>query len=331
MNGAASFFERFRFIDSVFRWGERLKKGVRTNLWAYLFIMPMLALFVAFTLYPLVASGTATLYDWDGIGTPTDYVGFQNYVSVASDPYFWNAFRNTFAYTLVVVPVQLLIALGLAVCLNSKWLRAKSIFRFVFFSPIVTASAILGTVISMAVVTIGSQLNQILMKLDVLQRPVDWLARPDLVLWIVIGVGIWIGLGYPLIYFLAALQSIDPELFDAARMDGASEFNLFRYITIPLIRPVGLIVMLITALHSLRVFDIVQVMTGGGPYFASDVVSTYIYRQAFYITPTGESAGRIGYASAAAFFMGLLVMGISVLQLIAVRSFARQRAEQRHA
>ena len=155
----------------------------------------------------------------------------------------------------------------------------------------------------------------------------DWLGDPQTAMWVIIAVGIWIGLGYPLIYFLAAMQSIDPELYDAAKMDGAGSINLFRYLTLPLIRPVGIVVLLITTLHSLRVFDIVQVMTRGGPYFATDVVGTYIYRQAFYMTAAGDDAGQVGYASAAAFFMGVLVMGISLLQFVAVRSAARQRSE----
>ncbi len=318
------------FVQPAFRWLHSLRKGLAKYLWAYLFIAPMLILFLGFTLYPLLASGYITLYDWDGIGSPTEFVGLQNYAAIATDPFFWNAFKNTFFYTLIVVPVQLLLALLMATCLNSAWLKAKSVFRFVFFSPIVTSSAIVGIIISLSIVSVGNSFNLLLLRLGLLEKPIDWLGDPRLAMWLIIAVGIWIGLGYPIIYFLAALQSIEPELYDAARLDGANSINLFRYITLPLIRPVGLIVLLITALHSLRVFDIVQVMTKGGPFFATDVVSTYIYRQAFYITPAGENAGKVGYASAAAFFMGFLIMGISLLQLAAVRSAARQRIERRN-
>jgi ABC-type sugar transport system permease subunit len=304
---------------------DRLRRGLRKHLWAYLFVAPMFALFLVFTLYPLAASGVNTLYDWDGIGKPAEFIGLGNYITIAADPYFWNAFKNSFLYTLAVVPVQLTLALVLAVCLNSPWLKARSLFRFIFFSPIVTSSAIVGVVISLSITTVGDSLNTFLLQLGWIQRPLDWLGNPQLVMWVIIAVGVWIGLGYPLIYFLAALQSIEPELYDAAKMDGAGAFNLFRYITVPLIRPVGLVVLLITTLHSLRVFDIVQAMTRGGPFFASDVVGTYIYRQAFYMTSSGDNAGQVGYASAAAFFMGLLVMGVSLLQLAAVRSAARQR------
>ena len=308
-----------------------LWSSIRKHIWSYAFVMPMFVLFLSFTFYPLLASVRYTLYDWDGIGIPKDFVGFKHYISIAQDPFFWNAFRNTFVYTIVLVPTQLALALGLAVILNSGWLRAKSVFRFIFFSPIVTSSAVVGIVISLAFTVVGDDISKALMGVGVLERPIDWLGNPRTALWVVIAVGIWISLGFPLIYFLAALQSIEPELYDAAKVDGAGPFSLFGRITIPLIRPVGLVVLLITTLHSLRVFNIVQVMTMGGPYFATDVVGTFIYRQAFYIDEAGDSEARLGYASAAALFMGLLVMGISLLQIAAVRHAARQRSEHRIA
>jgi ABC-type sugar transport system permease subunit len=291
--------------------------------------MPMFVLFLVFTLYPLLASVYYTLYDWDGIGSPRDFVGLRHYASIAQDPFFWNAFKNTFIYTAILVPTQLTLALVLAVILNSRWLRAKPVFRSVFFSPVVTSSAIVGITISLLSTTVGDDINKILMAAGVLARPVDWLGDPRTAMGVIIGVGIWIGLGYPLIYFLAALQAIEPELYDAAMVDGAGPRVLFWRITIPLIRPVGLVVLLITMLHSLRVFSLVQVMTRGGPYFATDVVGTYIYRKAFYVTYEGDTTARLGYASAAAFFMGVMVMGVSLIQLAAVRYAARQRQENR--
>jgi len=285
----------------------------------------MFILFLGFTVYPLVASVQYPFYAWDGIGAPSDFVGLENYADIVQDPFFWNAFRNTFFYTVVVVPIQLLLALGLAVILNARWLRARSIFRYVFLSPIVTSSAIVGILFTMILATVGRDVNDLLIAVGVLNSPVDWLGNPHTAMWLIIAVGIWIELGYPLIYFLAALQSIDPALYDAAKVDGAGSLACFRHITIPLIRPVGLVILLITTLHSLRVFDIVQVMTRGAPYFATDVVGTYIYRQAFFVTPSGDSGARLGYASAAAFFMGLLVMGISLLQFLVLARLGGRR------
>jgi ABC-type sugar transport system permease subunit len=300
-------------------------KRVRKRAWAYAFVLPMFVLFLGFTLYPVLDSVRYTFYNWNGIGDPKNFVGLQHYIHIAHDPFFWNAFKHTALYTLVLVPVQLTLALGLAVVLNSRRVRGRYALRAVFFSPIVTSSAIVGIVITILSTTAGDTVNRALVRSGLLERSIDWLGDPRTALWLIIAVGIWIGLGYPLIYFLAALQSIEPDLYDAARVDGAGAWALFRHITIPMIRPVGLVILLITSLHSLRVFDVVQVMTQGGPYFATDVVSTYIYRQAFFVNAVGDSDSRLGYASAAAFFMGLLIMGISVLQYLAVRSAARQR------
>jgi len=298
---------------------------LKKHVWSYIFVMPMFVLFLCFTLYPLLASVRYTFYNWDGIGIPKDFVGVTHYVSIAQDLLFWNAFKNTFIYTAVLVPTQLTLALGLAMVLNSRWLRARPVFRAIFFSPVVTSSAIVGIVISLLTSTAGHDVNTMLLRLHLIERPIDWLGNPHTALWIIIVTGVWIGLGYPVIYFLAALQSVEQGLYDAAKVDGAGGFVLFWHITLPLIRPVGLVVLLITVLHSLRVFDIVQVMTRGGPYFATDVVGTYIYRQAFYANEVGDSDANLGFASAAAFFMGLLVMGISALQLAAIRYTAQQR------
>lgn len=299
----------------------------RKHIWSYLFVMPMFILFLGFTLYPLLASVRYTFYNWDGIGVPKDFVGLKHYINIGKNPFFWNSFKNTLVYSAVLVPTQLTLALGLAAILNSRWLKAKHIFRAVFFSPVVTSAAVVGIVISLLTSTAGHDINRILVNLGITERPIDWLGDPRTAMWVVIAVGVWIGLGYPMIYFLAALQSVEQELYDAAKVDGAGNLALFWHVTIPSIRPVGLIVFLIVALHSLRVFDTVQVMTRGGPYFATDVVSTYIYRLAFHTTEGGDSYARLGYASAAALIMGFLVMGISILQLVAVRYAARQRKE----
>ena len=301
----------------------KIAAGIRRYAWSYLFVLPMFLLFLAFTLYPLVASVQYTFYEWDGIGQPSDFVGLKHYISIATDPLFWNAFGNTFFYTLVSVPIQLLLALGLAVIFDLPWLRGRAIFRYTFISPIVTSSAVIGIVFTLIYNSLGQHFNRLLVQLGLVERPLDWLGNPQIAMWLIVLVGIWVGLGYPLIYFQAGLQSINRELYDAAQVDGAGPFARFLYITIPLIRPVGMVVLLITVLHSLRVFDIVQVMTQGGPFFATDVVGTYIYRMAFFVQPSGDVSSRMGYASAAAFFMGVLVMGISLLQIVAVRRIRR--------
>lgn len=296
-----------------------MNQKLRKHLWSYLFILPMVILFLVFTIYPLLASVRYTFYEWDGIGIPKNFVGLKHYAAIARDPFFWNSFKNTFFYAGNVTFVQIVVALGLATILNSKSLKFKDIFRVIFFSPVITSSAIVGVVISLLIISSGGIFNQVLLNLGWIERSVDWIGNPYTAMWILIVVGVWLGLGYPLIYFLAGLQSVNQELYDAARVDGAGEMALYRYITIPSLRPIIVVVLLLIMLRSLRVFDTVQVMTKGGPYFATDVVGTYIYRYTFVPSALGDVEANLGFASAAAFFMGILVMVISIFQIAVMR------------
>jgi len=299
---------------------------VQRHGWAYLFLVPMLALVLPFVVYPLIASIQITLYNWDGIGHPTEYVGLSNFVRVMSDPLFWNAFKHTFEYAIVLVPIQLTLALVLAMVLNSAKLRGATVYRAVYFSPVVTSAALVGIVVSMLLTSLGQPLSDELMHLGITHHSIDWLGSPTFALPTIIAVGIWHTLGYNLVYFLAGLQSIPRELYEAAAVDGANAWHRFWEVTVPMLREVGAVILFLAILGSLQVFDLVLVMTGGGPYYASEVVSTYIYHFAF--TPAAVQAqANVGYASAAAFFMGVLVMGLTGGQMLAVALMRRRRAD----
>ncbi len=286
----------------------------------------MLALVLPFVVYPLVASIEITLYNWDGIGRPTRYVGLDNFVRVAHDPMFWNAFKHTFEYAGVLVPIQLTLALILALVLNNPSLRGATVYRAVYFSPVVTSAALVGIVVSLLLTSLGQPFNAELIRIGLVHQPIDWLGSPTFALPTIIVVGIWHTLGYNLVYFLAGLQSIPRDLYEAAAVDGADAWHRFWDVTVPMLREVGAVILFLAILGSLQVFDLVLVMTGGGPYYASEVVSTYIYHFAF--TPAAVQAqANVGYASAAAFFMGVLVMGLTGLQLLAVATMRRRRAE----
>jgi ABC-type sugar transport system permease subunit len=299
-----------------------LTRFVRKHGWSYLFLVPMLALVLPFVVYPLAASIQITLYNWDGIGIPSAFVGLDNFVRVIHDPLFWNAFKHTFTYAGVLVPVQLAIALVLALVLNDARLRGATIYRAVYFSPVVTSAALVGIVVSLLLTSLGQPLSKALLSIGAIHSPIDWLGDPTFAFPTIIVVGIWHTLGYNLVYFLAGLQSIPKDLYEAAEVDGASAWNRFWDVTVPMLRDVGAVIVFLAILGSLQVFDLVLVMTGGGPYYASEVVGTYIYHFAF--TPAAAQAqANIGYASAAAFFMGILVMGLTAIQIIAVRLVRR--------
>ncbi len=304
-----------------------LWRRVKRNYWSYLFLLPMAVLVGLFVIYPIIASIHITLYDWNGIGNPTRYVGLRHFFTVAQDPLFWNAFKNTFTYAAVLVPVQLTLALILALVLNNPDLKGSTIYRAVYFSPVVTSAAMVGVVLSMLLGTVGSDLSMWLVEAGLIAEPIDWLGSPQFALPVIIAVGIWHTLGYNLVYFLAALQSIPKELYEAAKVDGANAFHQFTQITVPMLREVGAVILFLAILGSLQVFDLVLVMTGGGPYFSSEVVSTYIYRYAF-TQQSIQAESNVGYASAAALFMGLMVMWLTIVQMLAVRQMRQRRGEQ---
>ena len=307
---------------------------VSANRWSYVYLAPFTLLVATFTIYPIIASLGYTLYQWNGIGSPTRYVGLQNFTRVVQDSIFWQSFGHTFLYTAVLVPVQLLLALVLALVLNSRRLRFSTFYRAVYFIPAVISAAIIGVVFQLMLSNFGDSLSSALLRLHVIQRPVDWLGDPHAVLWIVIGIGIWNTLGYNLVYFLAGLQTIPPELYEAARIDGARAAAQFWHVTVPGLREIGMIILFLAVLYSLQVFDLVQVLTGGGPYYASEVVNTYIYHQAFGGGSFGGGGGsgtlvqpNVGFASAASFFYGVLLLVITGVQALALRRI-RQRRQQ---
>lgn len=295
--------------------------------WSYLYVAPMLILLLVFSIYPTFASLGYTLYQWNGIGDPKIFVGFDNFVQVMHDPIFWGSFQHTLIYTVVLVPIQLFLALLLALILNNPKMRFVSFYRAIFFIPVVTSAAVIGVVINLIMTNFGDDLNTLLINLHIMHDHVDWLGDPRFALGIVIVVGIWNTLGYNLVNFLAGLQTIPVELYEAARIDGANAFNRLLYITIPMLRTVGMIILVLATLGSLQVFDLVIVLTDGGPYGATEVVNTYIYHQAF-----GGNSSRnpvepnVGFASAASFFYGLIIMGLSVAQLLLFRYLNKQRA-----
>ncbi|HTK07300.1 MAG TPA: sugar ABC transporter permease [Ktedonobacteraceae bacterium] len=296
-----------------------LWEQILRNRWSYIYLIPVFALLIAFVIYPLFASLGYTLYQWNGIGDPSQYVGLDNFRQVIRDNIFWQSFLHTFIYMLVLVPVQLALALVLALVLNNPKLRFAAFYRAVYFIPVVTSAAVIGVVVRLILTNFGDNLNTLLLQLHITHEHIDWLGDPRFALGIIIVVGIWNTLGYNLVYFLAGLQTIPEELYEAAKIDGARSFDTFFYITIPLLRGIGLIIIILAILGSLQIFDLVQVLTAGGPYFATEVVNTYIYHQAFGGFSTSAVQPNIGFASAASFFYGCLLIVLSIIQLLIFR------------
>ncbi len=301
-----------------------IPKRLWADRWCYIFMLPALVLIVMFSFYPIVASWYYSLLDWSGIGGDRTFIGLDNYREIVRDPFFWDAFRRSFYFMFATVPFEVGFSLIVAVILNDRALRFGAVFRTFFFIPVVTTTAIMSIVMSFVFGAFNGPVNGALISLNILDTPIDWLGDPDTALWTMALIGIWKWFGQPLIYWLAALQTIPQDLYEAARVDGAGSVHIFRTITIPLLIPFAIIIVLIIAVGNLSVFALIQAATNGGPFFATETMELYIYRNAFGASTGSFTDPRLGYASAAGIIFGVCIMVITAL-LILARYYSRRR------
>jgi len=292
---------------------RNMLRRVWKDRWIYLFLAPTLVLYSMFTLWPIVASYWYSLLDWNGFERSGTFVGLANYIELVQNPLFWNAFKNTFVFMLISMPIRVMLSLVAAVILNNKRLPFANLFRTILFLPVVTTTAIIGVVMIFIFDPSGGPVNLFLLKLGLVDRPIDFLGSSR-GLYTAMGIHVWKWFGVTLIYWLAALQTVPEHLYEAARVDGANAVQVFRYISVPLLIPFAIIIVLITALDTLRVFPLILTLTGGGPAFTTEVIEIFIYRQAF-----GATIPRLGYASAAAVFFGLATMVLALIQSAGLR------------
>ena len=300
---------------------RRLSRRLWHDRWIYLFILPTVVLYGAYTVWPILASYYYALLDWSGFERQGEFIGLANFRELFSDSQFWNAFRNTFIFLGLSVPLRVGIALFLAIILNNPRLRFANVFRTAIFLPVVTTGAIIGVVMRLILDPTSGPINLALLRFGLVDYPINFLGRADTALLTAVGVWVWKWLGITLIYWLAALQTIPRELYEAARVDGAGSWPLFWRITLPLLTPFTIIITLITAVEATNVFDLLLTLTGGGPFFASEVIDIFIYRWAFTST-----VPRLGYASAAAIFFGLSIFILTLAQVFIVPRMRRRSA-----
>jgi ABC-type sugar transport system permease subunit len=293
----------------------RRRRFGRTELWIWLFLTPTVLLYGIYTVYPIFASYWFSLVEWNGFEETKTWVGLRNYREVLDDPLFWNSFKITAFFTLAAVPIKVLLSLLVALLLNSPKLPFRNLFRTAFFLPVVTTTAIVGVVMQFVFDPADGPVNQLLLKLGLVDQGVNFLGDSSTALWTVVGVYVWKWFGVTLIYWLAALQTIPDEVYEAAEIDGAGPVSMLRHITMPLLKPFTIIITLLTLEATLKVFDLMLTMTGGGPFFSTEVVEIYIYRWAFAAT-----VPQLGFASAAAVLFGLFVCALGLLQLIGIRA-----------
>ena len=281
---------------------------LRRSVYPYVWISPALLVFGVFTLLPLAAGVALSLVGWDGIHAAR-WQGLANYVQVLQDQTFWQALGHNVIYAVGTVVGKIVLALVLAVLLN-RALRGRAVFRTVLFMPVVMSFVVVGLIWSWIYNYNFGLLNAIVGALGLQAWKQDWLGNASIALGALIVVDIWKWFGFHMVINLAGLQSIPNELYEAARIDGASAWQSFWHVTLPLLKPVTMINVLLATSGAFNVFDLVYVMTEGGPVNATDVAMLHIYTQAFQFY-------RFGYAAAMSYIL-LILVGIVTLVLMRV-------------
>ena len=277
--------------------------ATRETLAGYGFLAPAMLLLGAFVLLPLAGAAVLSFQRTDGFGAGT-FIGLANYTRLATDPLFWRSTLNTALFTLLVTPASMALGLGVALLLNSV-LPARGVFRSILILPM----AISGVATALLGVLVFDQNNGVLDKLlRSLGLPaVQWQSGKLAAFAAVVLVTLWWRVGFNMLIYLAGLQGISPELYEAARLDGAGGWQRFRFLTVPLVGPSSFFLLVMNVIYSFQVFDIVFVLTGGGPQNATSVLVTYAY-------DTGFQTRDQGYAAAIGVVLLALTLTFTAVQ-----------------
>jgi len=294
---------RVRSVEpAISRWQRLLYSD---NFWGWLFVLPTVIGILVFAAGPILAAFAISLTRWNIVNPPV-FVGLDNYQEVLFEQeLFWIALRNTLTYIVGVIPLQMSVALLIALALN-QGLRYQALFRTLYFLPSVCSTVALALVWR---VLFDYKLGVLNWFLDLVGlAPVPWLMRPSVAMPALIIMSAWQGIGYPTVLWLAGLQGIPQSYYDAAKVDGAGRLALFRHVTWPLLTPTTFFMLIIACINSFQVFEGTYVLTGGGPQRATYTLVFFIYEDAF-------RNFIMGRASAVAYVLFAFIMVLTAVQL----------------
>ncbi|KGX92013.1 sugar ABC transporter permease [Pontibacillus halophilus JSM 076056 = DSM 19796] len=280
--------------------------------WGLFMVSPYLIQFLVFLSFPLIASLYFSFSKYDMLNAP-EWIGIENYTTLIQDPVFHKALWNTFYFAVLFVPAQTILALILAVALNQS-LKGLKLFRIAHFIPVICSWTVVLYVADAIFNPRFGIANTLLVKMGA--SPQAWLNDEALVIPVLVAVAVWKGVGYMMVIFLAGLQNVPHDLYEAAEIEGAGTYRKFRHVTLPLISGTTFLVLVLTTITTFQSFEQIYVMTGnmgdvtsaGGPDNASMVLMLYLFQQGF-------SFLKMGYASAIAWFLFLILFAITLIQL----------------
>ncbi len=278
------------------------------NITKTIFLAPAVAVCLVFMVVPGIMEFYLSLTDWNGISSVYNYIGFRNFRQIFDDRVFYLALRNTLIYSFLVVLLQHTFSLAMAVIIN-RGVKGQRFYKTVLFIPCLLSSIVVGLAFNFIYNPINGQLNFMLGKLGLVSlAKTNWLGDPKIALFSIIFVSVWQFVGYCMIIYMAGLKGIPKEIIEAAGVDGAGNWHMFRHIEFPSIAPAFTINTVLSIIGTLKAFEVVYAMTGGGPGNATDVIATYIYK-------VGFSSSRMGYGTAVSLILFLMIVVISFIQV----------------
>lgn len=278
---------------------------MRKNWTAYLFLAPGLLHFLIFTLFAVSFAFYISFHKWNIIQPDKPFVGLDNYVKLFHDPKFVRSVTNTLTF-MVGVPLNLAAGLSVALLLNTK-VRGQAIFRTMYYIPVVTPLVVSSIIWKWVYQGDYGLLNYYLLKFGLIEHKIVWLADPNLALPALIIMGIWGGTGGTMVIYLAGLQSIPEEMYDAAKVDGANSWQRLLYVTIPLLAPTTFFLLITNVIGTFQIFTEVYIMTNGGPLNRTSTIGFYLYDRAF-------RQLDMGYATAMAFALFAMIFAFTIIQ-----------------
>ena len=278
----------------------------RLNLKAWLFIIPGLVLIVSFVFYPMIQAFITSFQT--GIANNLKFDGIANYQRLLTDSTFKKALFNTLLFLVVQVPIMIILALAISSMLNNKRLKFRGFFRTAIFLPCIT-SLVAYSIVFKSLFANDGFVNALLMNLNIISEPINWLTNATFARILIIIAITWRWTGYNMIFYLSGLQSIDESIYEAASIDGATGFQKFRYMTVPLLKPIILFTTINSTIGTLQLFDETMNITQGGPANTTITISQYIYNLLFKYQP------QFGYAAAVSFVVVVLIVVLSFIQM----------------
>jgi multiple sugar transport system permease protein len=263
----------------------------------YLFLVIPLLLFLTWVIGPMLYSFYLSFTNWDGVSAPK-FIGLRNYQRLFDDPIFYTALANNVKWLLSFITVPVAMGLGLAVLLNRN-MRGVRFIKAAIYSPYILSLIVVGLIWGWMYLPKEGLINMFFIAIGLPQLTSGWLSDPELATWCIIAAAVWRQVGYVMILYLAGLQGVDPTLLEAAKIDGASDWQAFWKVMFPLLQPITVTVLVVSVIDSLRSFDLVFIMTRGGPHNASTTLANFMYIEAF-------NNYKMGYGAAIAVVLFLV-------------------------